>query len=90
MYDMAKRPRLSGVLTVRVSAPLERRLNARAQRAHVTPSEFLRTALERALDNEAPAGTLGARGGKWLGAVEDKKLRGRDAEKLLEDWVPGG
>lgn len=79
---------MSGVLTVRLSAPLERRLAERARREKLTPSQFVRTAIEKALSSDVPEGTLRARAGKWVGSVADRRLAGRDAERLLAEWAP--
>jgi hypothetical protein len=79
---------MSSVLTVRLSAPLERRLAERGRREKLTPSQFVRAALEKALSSDVPEGTLRARGEKCVGAVTDGDLCGADAERLLSDWVP--
>jgi predicted DNA-binding protein len=79
------------ILSVRVSAPLDRRLKERARRASTSESELVRVLLERGLELEEQDldATVGERAGKLFGLIDSPGLpRARDARKHLEQWRP--
>lgn len=86
---MAQAPK-GKILTVRISAPLERRLRSRAKARGITPSEVVRVLLEAELVGGADEGvSLYERGKALIGSLSDSRLpAGRDAKRELAKWRP--
>ncbi len=84
-------PKTGRILSVRVSAPLERRLEARARAEKTTESELIRTLLEHGLDQaeRESLSTAGERAGHLFGLIDEPGLpQGKDARKHLAKWKP--
>ena len=78
-------------MTIRLSAPLQRKLGRRAKERGKTPSELVRTLLEQELaEQEAETGpTLLQLGRKHIGSIGRADIpAGRDAERELARWKP--
>lgn len=77
------------ILTVRISAPLERRLRSRAKARGVTSSDVVRGLLEAELVAGGEGRSLYERGQALIGALDDAQLpAGRDARRELRKWRP--
>lgn len=80
---------MSRTLTIRLGGPAMRRVRGRARTLGITPSELVRTLLERelgALQGEPSALDLTRR---WVGAVRSlRACDGRDARGELDEWSP--
>lgn len=80
---------LSASLTVRLPGPAARRVRARARAMGVTPSDLVRSALERevgVLEDESSPYDLTR---KWIGIVRDGVVvAARDARRELDTWDP--
>ena len=80
---------MTATLTIRLPGPAMRRVRARARALGISPSDLVRTALEReigALPTERSAYELSKR---WVGAVKSTRVApGRDARAELADWAP--
>ena len=78
------------ILTVRISAPLERRLRSRAKARGITPSDVVRGLLEAELLAAGEEGqSLFERGKKLIGSLNDARLpAGRDTKRALLEWAP--
>jgi hypothetical protein len=74
---------------VRVGGPAFRRIKARAKALGVTPSELVRSLIEREAgpaDREPSAHAMTRR---WVGSVSSKNVpKGRDARDELAGWSP--
>ena len=81
MSDRAK----GKILTVRISAPLERRLRSRAKARGVTPSDVVRGLLEtELLEAEDEGLSLYEKAKAMIGSLNDSKLpAGRNAKQEL-------
>ena len=78
------------ILTVRISAPLERRLRSRAKARGVTPSDVVRGLLETELLAGGDEGlSLYEKGKALIGSLNDAQLpAGRDSKRALQEWRP--
>ncbi len=81
-----KRSKLSGTLTVRLSAQSLKVLRARAKKAGRTTSDLARELLEQQADTRS----IWERTKQHVGAVSSgpRTLGGRRAREILEDWNP--
>ena len=71
------------ILTVRIAAPLDRRLRSRAKASGVTPSDLVRRLLEAELV-EAEDGSPYENAKALIGSLDEPKLpAGRDAKREL-------
>lgn len=87
---MKKRERLSGSLTIRLSAPLERKLVRRAQARGESPSAHVRALIEADVgegpDESSP--TALELLGDLVGSVSSTKVpAGRDAKAAIHRYV---
>jgi predicted DNA-binding protein len=86
-----KKDKVTGTMTIRLSAPLERRLVKRAKNSGTTPSSLVRSILEREMRDEGTAVELPTtleRLGPLVGSIKSKPVpAGRDAKTALEMWV---
>jgi predicted DNA-binding protein len=82
---------LKATVTIRLPEELVARLKARAHQVGATPSEIIRSVLERALaDSEIEDGpTAYQRSRQWVGSIRSTAVPpGRAAREALEDWEP--
>lgn len=79
---------LHATLTVRLPSPALRRLKARAKAMGVTPSDLVRTALEREVGPLADDPTAAEMTREWIGSLRGPAPDGRDTRSALEDWDP--
>ena len=89
VFNMADRAK-GKILTVRISAPLERRLRSQAKARGVTPSEVVRGLLEAELLATGDEGvSLYERGKSLIGSLNDPRLpAGRASKRALQEWRP--
>lgn len=79
---------MSGSLTVRLGAPVMRKIRARARALGITPSRLVRDVIEQAVGATGEAG-LYELTSKWVGSVNSPAApAGRDAREALQDWQP--
>lgn len=81
---------MTRTLTIRLSGPAMKKVKSRAAALGVTPSELVRSVLEREVgassEGEPSALELTRR---FVGAVKSRSAaRGRDAREELEGWLP--
>jgi hypothetical protein len=80
---------MTGTLTVRLPGPALRSARARARALGMTPSEFVRTLLEREIGPIAGEPSALSLTRRWVGAVNSREVApGRDARAALADWDP--
>jgi predicted DNA-binding protein len=88
---MKRKRRLTGSLTVRLSAPLQRRVRALAKKRGETPSDYVRSLIERDAEiSEAEGPTLLERIAPLLARTPGsrKVAFGENAREELEKWNP--
>ena len=82
------KPSLTATLTVRLPKPAAKRVRAHARARGITPSDLVRSAIERevgALDGEVGAFELTQ---KWIGVIGGRAPAGRTARRELNRWKP--
>lgn len=80
---------MSGSLTIRLPEPALRKLRQRARERGATPSEVVRSLVERELDRDEPTKTALELSRRWVGvACTGPVTHGADTRKALENWVP--
>ena len=79
---------LPATLTVRLPSPALRRLKARAKAMGVTPSDLVRSALEREVGPLADEPTAAEMTREWIGVLRGSAPDGRDVRNAHEDWNP--
>jgi predicted DNA-binding protein len=82
---------MSGSVTVRLSAPLERRLKSRAAKEGRTPSDLVRSLIEREVNGSVDLSFTFYERSKHIleTLIGDPSLPpGASAREALEDWNP--
>jgi hypothetical protein len=80
--------RMTATLTIRLPGPAVRHVRARARALGISPSELVRTVLEKEIgvpEAEPSAFELTKR---WVGAVRSRSASGRNARRALASWNP--
>ena len=87
MSYMARHSKLSGSLTVRLSARSLRELRVRARREKKSRSDVVREMVEQGL---APQKSLYELSKKWIGsiAIDDPRVFGANLRETMKSWNP--